>query len=517
MMKELDRKAIEDLKIPSLVLMENAALRVIANLDMTKSYFVLICGQGNNGGDGLAIARHLKILGKEVDIYYVADDDTGSKDAMTNLTICRNMKINIVLVHEEYDLWDLREAVNDADTVIDALFGIGLSRPVRGIHSEVIEIINEMSRNTVAIDIPSGIHVDTGEVMGTAVKAHKTVTFSCYKKGFLNYSATEYCGDIIVETIGIPRELTDSVTGHEYLVSQEIVKGLIPVRSRTGYKGDYGRILIVAGSPGFTGANKIASEACIASGAGLVTVSSDVRVLGLIAMNVKEAMTVHPDNIEEAVKRSNVIAFGPGMGNNEDTMLLLMRIIKTLRDEGKSDTVLILDADGLNVLEKKTDLLENIGVRVMLTPHFGEMARLSGNSVEFIKKNRIDVAKKFARKHKVTLVLKGHNTIITDGISCFVNPTGSSAIATGGMGDCLTGMIAGLAGQQLEPMEAATAATWLHGRIGDELAKSRYSVTATEIISRIPFELKQMVEETLNGKDHRLNHRPQGAAMKDRA
>lgn len=500
MMKELDRRAIEDLKIPSLILMENAALRVIANLDMARSYFVVIAGQGNNGGDGLAIARHLKTLGKEVDVYYIAEDETGTQETEANLTICRNMNINIVTVHEEYDLWDLREAVNDADTVIDALFGIGLSRPVRGIHSEVIEILNEMSRHTVAVDIPSGIHADTGEVMGVAVKAEKTVTFSCYKKGFLNYSTTEYAGEILVESIGIPGELIDAVTGHEYLVSPDIVRGLIPVRSRTGYKGDYGRILIVAGSPGFTGANKIASEACIASGAGLVTVSSDERVLDLIAMNVKEAMTVHPDHIEEAVKRCNVIAFGPGMGNNEDTMLLLMRIIRTLREEGKSDTVLILDADGLNVLEDKTDLLENIGVRVILTPHFGEMARLSGNSVEFIKKNRIDVAKKFARKHKVTLVLKGHNTIITDGVSCFVNPTGSSAIATGGMGDCLTGMIAGLAGQGLEPMEAATAATWLHGRIGDELAKSRYSVTATEIISRIPFELKQMVQDTLEGK-----------------
>lgn len=496
MMKELDQKAIDVLKIPSILLMENAALKVLKHLDLTQSYFVIVCGKGNNGGDGLALARHLKIAGKEVDVYFVADDETGTPDTLVNLTICRNMKVNIILVHEEADLWDLREAINDADVVIDALFGIGLSRPIRGIHAEVIEIINEMSHNTVSIDIPSGIHPDTGEIMGVAINALKTISFSCYKKGFLNYSTTESCGEIIVENIGIPDSVCDLIDGRDYLVSHESVRGLIPVRSRTGFKGDYGKILIVAGSPGFTGANKIASEACIASGAGLVTVSSDARVINVIAEGVREAMTIHPDRIEEAVSQSDVIAFGPGMGNNGDTMLLLMRIIKRLREEGKSDSTLILDADGLNVLEKQTGLLENIGVRVILTPHFGEMARLTGHSVEYIKKNRMDVAKKFAKKHKITLVLKGHNTIVSDGVSCFVNPTGSSAIATGGMGDCLTGIIAALAGQGLEPMEAAIAATYLHGHIGDELAKSRYSITASEIISKIPFELKKMVEES---------------------
>lgn len=500
MMKELDQFAIEQLKIPSMILMENAALKVIQHLDMDQSYFVVICGCGNNGGDGLAVARHLFNLGKDVDVYFVSDDNKATPDTLMNLDICRRMKINIISVHEEADLWDLREAVNDADTVIDALFGIGLSRPLVGIHKEIIEIINEMSSNTVSIDIPSGLDADTGQVRGSAVKAYRTISFSCYKKGFLNYATIESCGEIIVENIGIPDQFCDTMGSHEYLVDQATVRGLIPMRSRTGYKGDYGKILVVAGSPGYTGANKIASEAALASGAGLVTVSSDVRVIDLIAEHVRESMTIHPSQIEKAVTECNVIAFGPGMGNTEATRLLLMRIIKKLREEGKSDTVLVLDADGLNVLEGRTELLENIGVRVILTPHFGEMARLTGKSVEFIKKNRMDVAKKFAAKHNVTLVLKGHNTIISDGVSNFVNPTGSSAIATGGMGDCLTGMIAGLAGQGLEPMEAAIAATYLHGWIGDELAKTRYSVMASEIISRIPFELKRMVEEA-NHKD----------------
>ncbi|PKK39738.1 NAD(P)HX epimerase / NAD(P)HX dehydratase [Clostridiaceae bacterium JG1575] len=493
--RELERRAIQELGIPSILLMEQAAMQVLKHVDLSMSYFVVVAGRGNNGGDGLALARKLRVLGKDVDIYYLCADASGSAEAVMNLNICKNMGINTYFLHEEADLWDLREAINDADVVIDAIFGIGLSRPVKGIHADVIEIINEMSRCTISIDVPSGIHADSGEILGTAIRATKTVTFFCYKKGFLNYCSVEYCGDIAVENAGIHQELINQVGSAEYLIRHETVTGLIPRRSRTGYKGDYGKVLIVAGSPGYTGANKIASEACIASGAGLVTVSSDPRVMELISDHVREAMTVHPDCIEEAVAGSNVIAFGPGMGNNEDTMLLLIRIIKKLRAEGKSDTVLILDADGLNVLEGQTDLLENIGVRIILTPHFGEMARLTGLSIEEIKKNRMDICKKFARRHHVTVVLKGHNTIISDGVTCFVNPTGSSAIASGGMGDCLTGLMAGLAGQRLAPIEAAIAAAYIHGRIGDELAKSRYAVTASEIIAKIPFELKRMVQE----------------------
>lgn len=498
--KDVERRAMEEYKIPSIVLMENAALKFIKNLDTDKIYYVIIAGRGNNGGDGLAVARHLNLLGKDVDVYFAPGTGEISPETGINLEICRAMGINVVTIKEESDIWDLREAVNDADCVVDALFGTGLARPAADIFKEIIETVNEMAKYTVSVDIPSGIHSDSGEIMGAAVKADKTISFSCYKKGFLNYNAAEYCGEIIVESIGIPDKLLAEADGRDNLMDYEMIKKLIPVRAKTGYKGDYGKALIVAGSVGFTGANKIASEACIKSGAGLVTVSSDRSVIRIIEENVKEAMTIHPDEIEGVVENSDVIAFGPGMGNNEDTLLLLIRIIKKLRLEGKSDTILVLDADGLNVLQGKTDLLANSGVRVIITPHFGEMARLTGQSIEYIKKNRMEVAFKFARKNKVTVVLKGHNTIITDGVQVYVNPTGSSAIASGGMGDCLTGMIAGLAGQGLSPLEAALAATFLHGYIGDDLAAARYSVTASEIIERIPFELKKLIGDKTGRK-----------------
>lgn len=499
--KEIEKKATEEFKIPELLLMENAAIEFLKRIDTSLIYYVIIAGKGNNGGDGLAIARHLAHMGKDVDVYFTPGEGEISECAGINLEICRAMGINVIQICEESDIWDLREAVNDADCVIDSLFGTGLKRNLTDIYKEIVETINEMSKYTVSVDIPSGINSDTGEIMGCAVKADKTVTFTAFKKGFLNYNSADYLGETEVADIGIPKVLQESIDVRDNLIDYDMVRKLIPVRSRTGYKGDYGKILVVAGSMGFTGANKIASEACIRSGAGLVTVSSDRSVIKIIEENVKEAMTIHPDRIEKAVENSNVIAFGPGMGNNEDTLMLLIRIIKKLRSEGKADTVLVLDADGLNVLQGKTDILANTGVRVIITPHFGEMARLTGQTVEYIKKNRMEVAYKFAKKNRITVVLKGHNTIITDGQKVFVNPTGSSALASGGMGDCLTGMIAGLAGQGLTPIDAAMAAVYLHGYIGDSLAVTRYSVSASEIIERIPFELKKMATE----EDKRTN------------
>ncbi|MFB0918954.1 MAG: NAD(P)H-hydrate dehydratase [Clostridiaceae bacterium] len=491
---ELDKKAINEYGIPSIILMENAAIKFVNHLDPEDSYFVVVAGCGNNGGDGLAIARHLTNLGRDVDVFFAPGTGNISPETKINLDICVNMGINVLNIEEESDIWELREAVNDADCVLDALFGIGLTRKVTDLNKEIIDTINEMSNKVYSVDIPSGLHPDTGEVMGSAVKANKTITFTTFKTGFLNYNSSEYLGEIQVLDIGIPDKILFETGDSCYLVEDEMVRNLIPIRMRTGYKGDYGKALIVAGSTGYTGANKIASEACIKTGAGLVTVSSHKSVIKIIEENVREAMTIHPDNIEKAVASSDVIAFGPGMGNTEETSMLLFRIIKKLRSEGKSDAVLILDADGLNVFQGKTELLGNMGVKVIITPHFGEMARLTGKTIEYIKKNRMNVAFDFAKKNKLTVVLKGHNTIITDGESLYVNPTGSSAIASGGMGDCLTGMIAGLAGQGLSPLEAAIAATYLHGKIGDDLASSRYSVTASEIIERIPFELKNMVK-----------------------
>ncbi len=489
---ELDKRAINEVGIPSIILMENAAMSFVSMLDASDSYFVVVAGSGNNGGDGLAIARHLANKGKDVDVFFAPGTGKLSPETKINLDICKNLGINVQTIEEESDIWELREAVNDADCVLDALFGIGLSRKITDLNQEIIDTINEMSKKVYSVDIPSGLHPDTGEVMGCAVKADVTVTFTCYKTGFLNYSSSEYLGEIKVTDIGIPDRIVVDTEKACYLIEDEIVRSLIPVRMRTGYKGDYGKALIVAGSTGYTGANKIASEACIKTGAGLVTVSSHKSVIKIIEENVKEAMTIHPDNIEKAVSASDVIAFGPGMGNTEETSMLLFRIIKKLRSEGKSDTVLILDADGLNVFQGKAELLGNMGIKVIITPHFGEMARLTGKTIEYIKKNRMNVAFEFAKKNKLTVVLKGYNSIITDGQRLYVNPTGSSAIASGGMGDCLTGMIAGLAGQGLSPLEASVAATYIHGKIGDDLASTRYSVTASEIIERIPFELKIM-------------------------
>lgn len=203
-------------------------------------------------------------------------------------------------------------------------------------------------------------------------------------------------------------------------------------------------------------------------------------------------MTVEPEKLESAVAKSNVIALGPGLGNTKETFLFLMRIAKELRNEGKSDTVLILDADGLNVLEGKTALLENIGVNIIITPHFGEMARLTGLDIDYIRENRVDVAKDFAKKHKVVVILKGNKTVVTDGDKVFINSTGSSAMASGGMGDALTGILAALSKQTNNILETALCGTFLHGYVGDKIGEFQYSVNATDIIEAIPMAMKEL-------------------------
>lgn len=502
--REIEKLAIEKHGIPEILLMENAAHAFVSNMDLSKDYFVVVCGVGNNGGDGLSVSRLLASRGKQVDVFIVGEEKKMSELFRKNLSIIENYGVNITYLKDTDSskkddiIWNFEEAIQECDMVIDAIYGTGFRGGLEPLTRDIIEIINRNRKYVMSVDVPSGLIADTGEVPDIAVKADSTVTFIMYKRGFVNYEAIEYTGKVIVDSIGISPKLIDELSSTDEIVEMNLITSLIPVRKRTGYKGNYGKVLIVAGSPGFKGANRITTEACIATGAGLVTVSSHKNVFPEISKDLLEAMSVDPDKIENAVSASDVIAFGPGMGNSKDTNLLLLRIIKKLREEGKSDATLILDADGLNILEGKADILENIGVKVVITPHLGEMAKLTGHTIEYVQKNRIELARKFAKKHKVTVVLKGYYTIITDGERLYINPTGSSAIASGGMGDCLTGIIAGMSGQMSSSFEASVFGVFLHGHIGDVLAADRYAVSAREIIEKIPFEMKNILQNKIS-------------------
>ena len=494
--RRMDQRAMDEYGIPGILLLDNAAMAVKRHLDLEKDYYVVVCGTGNNGGDGLALALKLTNLRKEVDVFLVSENKEPHGDAKIFYDIVMKTGVSLEIISDEDHLWSFIEALKDSDVVIDALLGTGISGVVSPLYSAVIDSMNDFSPKIVSVDVPSGLSADTGVPMPVAVFAHKTVTFETIKKGLITYSALPYVGELAVEPIGIPEDLLKKEAGSVYFTDQSAAKRMIPERKITGHKNHYGRVLVVAGSRGFTGAAMLSSEAALATGSGLVTLCSYDETMEILVPRLTEIMSLYEEDLEEGVKKADIVAFGPGLGNSEETFQLLLRVIKTLQEEGKSDTTLVIDADGLNALEGRTEILKPLCFRVVLTPHPGEMARLTGKSVKEIEEDRVGTAKRFAEEHGVTLVLKGYHTVVTDGSTVHINSTGSSAMAQGGMGDVLTGIIASLSGQGLLPLEAAILGTYIHGCIGDQLALERYSVKASEIIENIPFYMKKLLEKS---------------------
>lgn len=484
--RAMDKYCIENLGIPSMVLMENAALKVVENLDLNKfNSFTVVCGSGNNGGDGLAVARHLYALGKKIDVFLLGFNRL-SEDCKNNFTILKNMGIHVNLISSTEDLESLRQSVSKSDVTIDAIFGTGLKRDVSGIYDLTITVINENSNYVLAIDIASGVNSDSGKIMANSIKANKTVSFVVYKMGFLNYEAHNMSGEIVVENIGMPKSVIDKFCDNTYMLDEEYIKSRMKKRSAYAHKGEYGRATIVAGSKGFSGAATITTNAVVRSGAGLVTLCTYGEIQDIVASKLLEAMTADIEN-EESIKilsNSSVIAIGPGMGNTKRTYEVLENVVH------KTKSPMVIDADALNVLSQNKELLSKLKNRAVLTPHLGEMSRLCGLNIEEIKINRIKVAKSFAKENNIVVLLKGYNTIITDGESIFINPTGNSSMANGGMGDTLTGIIASLIAQGYEVLHATCIAAFIHGYIGDKLSNDMFIVNASHIIESLPTFIK---------------------------
>ncbi|OFI07511.1 bifunctional NAD(P)H-hydrate repair enzyme Nnr [Clostridium acetireducens DSM 10703] len=489
-MKNIDSFCINNLGIPGCVLMENAALKVIKNLELSKyNSFTIICGKGNNGGDGFAIARHLSVLGKSIKVFVIGDISKLKGDSKVNYKILQNMDMDIKNINSNEDIKTLKEEILKTEVIIDAIFGTGLSRNVEGIYDVIISTINEYSKFVVSVDVPSGINSDTGEILGNSVKADKTISFQLYKKGFLNFNSKDFFGEIIVENIGIPEFIIDAFYENEFLMDKYFIKNNIKVRNKYSHKGDFGKVSIVAGSDGFTGAAYISTQSAVRSGAGLVTLCCKKSIQNILSEKLEEAMTASyedKDRFIEIIKKSNSIAIGPGMGNNENTFNILKCVITN------SNCPLVIDADGINVLSKGISILENKKNHIVITPHLGEMARICNLDIEYIKNNKIKVAKDFAKEHDIIVLLKGYNTIITDGKSVFVNTTGNSAMASGGMGDCLTGIIASFIAQGYSALKSAYLGAYIHGYCGDILSKKMFCVNANHIINYIPFVIKNI-------------------------
>lgn len=505
-MREIDKVAIEQYGISSAVLMERAGLSVALKVKELLPYkkILILCGSGNNGGDGLVAARNLHNWGFKVNVLMFAKKNILSPDCNKQYQIAKDMGIKIEF-RNSIEKGDLHDAV-----VIDAIFGTGLSRPIDESLTDVFTFINNSESPVISVDIPSGISSDTGTILGGAIKADYTVTFGLPKRGHFLYPGAEYTGRLFVEDIGFPARLLSSDKLNVELINKENISHLIPQRHACSHKGDYGHVLVVAGSSGKTGAALMTAKACLRSGSGLVTLAVPESLMDVFQGRVTEEMTLPlPDEgsgmisskaidaiLNFAAQKVDVIAIGPGIGVSHDTEKVVTELIQ------RSTIPLVIDADGINSIargqktEDRRQILKKAKAPIILTPHPGEMARLLQNCrtvalshCRTFEKDRINTAMSFSKENGVYLVLKGAPTIVAepDG-NVFINTTGNPGMATAGSGDVLTGIIAAMLGQKLSAVDASLFGVYIHGLAGD-IAASRYgehSLIASDVINFLP-------------------------------
>jgi len=478
-MKNADKMAWEKFGIPSIVLMENAAISCVNEIKNFHK-FVILCGKGNNGGDGFAIARHLINMGKEVKIYLLLGDNF-SNDAKINFDILKNMDIPYYA-----DTDNLKTDILLCDCVVDAIFGTGIKGEIAEEILNVIDIVNENSKYILSVDIPSGVCADSGKVLKNAIKANKTITFGAYKRGLLLYPGADYTGKIKVCDISLPKQATEDIRVET--IEEELVQSLIPKRRNNSQKGDYGKVLVIGGSVGMAGAVCLAICGAFGVGAGIVTAIVPTEINDIIQKTIPNAMTYPVDfrkdtaKIIDKMQGFDAVLFGNGIGREEFVIDLLESVAKNAK------VPVIIDADGLFALSKKSEILKCCKSNIIITPHAMEMARLVGSTVDGIEADRLGISEKYVLENGLTLVLKGNHTIITtqDGKQ-FINMTGNSGMATAGSGDVLAGMVAGFVGGKISIQDATISAVYLHGLAGDFAAKqtNKLSLSSLDIAKAI--------------------------------
>ena len=511
-MQKMDRQAIETHGILGLQLMENAgrgATEVLLDqfAASIKTGVAIICGKGNNGGDGFVMARYLADRHIDVTVYLLAKADKVKGDAAANLKRLAALNIPLIEIPDEDSFSKIKSDFSRFDLLVDAILGTGLTSDVRGFFKTVIDFINDLNRNGIpvfAVDIPSGLNSDTGQPCGTCIRAQGTATFALAKIGHYTYPGADYCGKLKIIDIGIPDSVVDAVGPKQYLLSAERIRAVFPIRSADTHKGRTGHLLVVAGSTGKTGAAAMTAVSAMRAGAGLVTLGIAESLNPIVETQVLEAMTaplaecqygilaeIAIDDITRLAEGKNCLAIGPGIGQATETRSLVKKIISQI------DVPMVIDADGLNNIAGQTQLLKKRKASTVLTPHPGEMARLIETSPAAVQQNRLACARDFAINFGVHVVLKGAATVIAhpDG-SAYVNPTGNPGMASGGMGDVLTGVLAGFITQGFAPEEAARAAVYLHGAAADTLAETVGPIgyLAGEVMNTIPREIKKLID-----------------------
>lgn len=510
-MRQIDKQTIEKIGIPGIVLMETAATAVFrsiqTNFPECRNLGIFI-GKGNNGGDGLALARQLAHAGYTIQIVLVSSPERFAGDPLTNLQIARELGLPIIEVLWQSELEKLGKKLVSCDLIVDAIFGTGLRGGIEGHLKDVIGLLNSTNRPIIAIDLPSGLNADTGAVEGACIYADRTVAIGLPKRGTLLHPGAQRTGTLEIADIGFPRGVVESQGIQVNWTQPSQIAKWIPPRPAYSYKGNYGRVFVLAGSTGMTGAAFLASQAALCAGAGLVTLGIPESLNPIAEAKLSEVMTTplsetaegslglaaKPQVLEFIERTASVLAIGPGLSQHPETVDLIQAVLR------ETDCPTVIDADGLNALaEAKIDQspweskgdnpLSSLPSQSTLTPHPGEMARLTGLSIADIEKDRIGVAREFAQRHEVTLVLKGVPTVtaLPTG-KVWINSTGNPGMATGGMGDVLTGIAAGFLAQGVPVSEAAVLSVYLHGLAGDISAEmtGMHGLIAGEVLKTIP-------------------------------
>jgi NAD(P)H-hydrate epimerase len=506
-MRELDRATIEDIGIPGAVLMEIAgrgcAEAVEELLHDDAGSVAVVCGKGNNGGDGFVAARHLHHAGHQVDVFLIADPDKLRGDAKLNWEILDKLKLAVWALGDEKQVAELD--LSGYDVILDAVFGTGLSSDVRGPLATAIERINASGVLVVAVDIPSGISADTGRSLGTAVQAAHTVTFGYPKLGHVIYPGAAHTGDIIVVDIGIPPDLVPQGPGSTWLLCDEDIAPHFKRRRPDAHKGRFGHLVVVAGSIDKPGAAGLCCRAAVRTGAGLVTLAASPEVLARVVVGATELMGVPVASAQDVLsfcEGKQAVCIGPGLSTSREAADLVRRLVSDL------PLPMVVDADGLNNLEGRLDRVRQAPAKRILTPHPGEMARLLGVTVPEVQKDRLGTARKLATECGCVVVLKGAGTVVADADgTAFVVPSGNPGMASGGTGDVLTGIIGSLLAQGHDAGESACVGAFVHGKAGDRAmeTKGEHGLSATDLIEALPSVLSEYENEADPDSDYPIH------------
>jgi ADP-dependent NAD(P)H-hydrate dehydratase / NAD(P)H-hydrate epimerase len=489
--RELDRRATSEASVPSLELMENAghgATELLLARYPEARRIVVVCGLGNNGGDGFVVARLLKTQGREARVLLVGDGERLRGDALENSRAWVDAGGSLTNI-DERSLATLKQALAEAELVVDALFGTGLDRELSGLSRDVVLAINAAHKPTVALDLPSGLDADTGVALGVAVRASVTVTFARAKRGLLTPSGADHAGEISVVPIGIPPEIEARVGHGSAELEPADVAAAIPTRGTLSHKGSSGRVLVLAGSPGKIGAALLVAHGALRAGAGLVTLAAEPGTASAFEQRVLEAMTTRLDpnaperSLDPLLERTNVVALGPGLGLDAFARRVVDHVV--LGWPGLA----VVDADALTLFSDRSDTLVKAPGKLVLTPHPGELARLLGCTTEDIEADRYGSVLRAVERTGRVVLLKGASTLIAGpGERIAVNPTGNGLLATGGAGDVLAGVVSALLVGS-EPYRAACAGAYLHGAAAGILATERAvdrGVLAHEVADAVP-------------------------------